>query len=110
MLNEMRKMYRRWLLLLPILVVSSCGKPEKGEAVPPKRILNVSPTEVRVEAKETVFSLDVDCSFDYALEIDADWVERVAGSPAARPEFSVRENPSDSERKATLRFYDPSDR
>jgi len=110
MLNDMRKMYRRWLLLLPILVVSSCGKPEKGEAVPPRRILNVSPTEVRVEAKETVFSLDVDCSFDYALEIDADWVERVAGSPTARPEFSVRENPSDSERKATLRFYDPSDR
>ena len=106
----MCKMNRQWMLFLPLLLVASCGKPEKEEAAPPKRILNVSPAEVRVEAKGAEFSLAVDCSFNYAVEIDADWVERVAGSPAAQPAFSVLENPSDAERKATLRFYDPSDR
>ena len=106
----MCKMNRQWLLLLPLLALASCEKPGKEEAAPPKRILNVSPTEVRVEADAAEFSLAVECSFDYAVEIDADWVERVAGSPAAEPAFSVQENASDSERKTTLLFYDPSDR
>lgn len=101
---------KRWmLLLLPLLLLSSCGKP-KEEAAPPKRILRVTPTEVRVGSKDAQFSLAVECSFDYAVEISEDWVERVGGSPAAQPVFSVQENRTNSERKATLRFYDPSDR
>lgn len=109
-MNDMCKMTRPWMLLLPLLLVSSCGKPEKEEAAPPKRILHVSPTEVRVGYKDAEFSLEVDCSFDYAVEISDDWIERVEGSPAAQPVFSVRDNLSQTERKATLRFYDPSDR
>ena len=97
------------LLLLPLLLLSSCGKP-KEEAAPPKRILRVTPTEVRVGSKDAQFSLAVECSFDYAVEISEDWVERAGGSPAAQPVFSVQDNLTDSERKATLRFYDPSDR
>ena len=97
------------LLLLPLLLLSSCGKP-KEEAAPPKRILRVTPTEVRVGSKDAQFSLAVECSFDYAVEISEDWVERAGGSPAAQPVFSVQENRTNSERKATLRFYDPSDR
>ena len=101
---------KRWmLLLLPLLLLSSCGKP-KEEAAPPKRILRVTPTEVRVGSKDAQFSLAVECSFDYAVEISEDWVERAGGSPAAQPVFSVQDNLTDSERKATLRFYDPSDR
>ena len=103
-------MDKQWMFLLPLLLVFSCGKPAEEEAAPPKRILNVSPTEVRVGCKGAEFSLVVDCSFDYAVETGVDWIERVEGSPSAQPVFSVRDNPSDSERKASLRFYDPSDR
>ena len=106
----MGSLNKPWMLLLLLPLVSFCGKPEKEEAAPPKRILNVSPEQVQVGSKDAQFSLTVDCSFDYALEIDADWIERVEGSPAARPVFSVQDNPSNFERKATLRFYDPSDR
>ena len=98
------------MLLLPLLLIISCGKKEEEKVAPPKRILQVTPTQVRVGCEETEFTLAVDCSFDYAVEIDVDWIESVKGSPAAQPVFSVRNNPSHSERKATLRFYDPSDR
>jgi chitinase len=104
----MEKRMRQWLLL-PLLLVACGGKPEE-ETAPLKRVLQVDPTEVRVSGEGEEFTLSVNCSFDYAVEIGVDWIERVAGSPSAQPVFAVRENPSNSERKATLRFQDPSDR
>ena len=103
-------MDKPWMLLLLLPLVSFCGKPEKEEAAPPKRILHVTPEQVQVGSKDAQFTLAVDCSFDYAVDIDVDWIERVESSPAVRPVFSVQDNPSNFERKATLRFYDPSDR
>lgn len=103
----MEKRIRQWLLLFPLLLVACGGKPEE-EGFHPGRVLDVDPTEIRVSSKGEEFSLSVNCSFDYAVELGVEWIERVAGSPSARPVFSVRENPSAFERKATLRFYDPS--
>ena len=108
-MEKKRFRMRQCSWLLPLLLVACGGKPEE-ETAPLKRVLQVDPTEVRVSGEGEEFTLSVNCSFDYAVETGVDWIERVAGSPSAQPVFAVRENPSNSERKATLRFQDPSDR
>ena len=93
-------------------LVSSCGKPAPEPEPKDTRHLSFAQANMEIGYDRTAFSVSVDANFDYAVDIQADWImsDPDRSSTASNQCFVAAENELASPRTAVLRFYDKSDR
>ena len=97
------------IALLTLLAVG-CKGAEKVDPEVPERILNIEPRIIDMDCGGGKATLALECNFDYALDIDVDWVTRDAGSAKDKPVFTVAPNEWSYDRTATIKFYDVGDK